>query len=463
MFSSFSGSFKFGRRRVAAATPAALVLGLDANTYSGSGAWLDSTANDNDATIVQSPTYSSLQAGYFTFDGGTASPPGSVDSFSVADSASLHPSSGISIIMWIYISVIPNADPNLLFTKRTTTGDGLVGFYNQTLYRFRIGTSGTGTGNSLDWTTSPTVGAWQQIVVTVGAAGGKIYKDGILVRNDTNYVGNFANISTTESLLIGDCKPLSSGVNGFRGRMSIFQVYNGVLTADEVVTEFNKYRARYGLEAIGVAATDQQLYLIPGAYSGSGTSWTDNSPNAYTTTLVGSPTFNTTYFNFPNTSARYIDTNQSISSESFSVGIWFRTSATGIKMTLCKETTGGWPWNYRIWFNGGQIVGDIANGAGSSESITSPLTTYNNGAWHLVMFTRDSSNLRLYVNGVEVANSAASLATVSNSQEVWIGRSAFAGAYQWVGDLGEAFIYSRVLTASEILANYNATKPAYGL
>lgn len=50
MLSSFTGVSKFGRRRVAAATPAALVLGLDANTYSGSGAWLDSTANDNDAT-----------------------------------------------------------------------------------------------------------------------------------------------------------------------------------------------------------------------------------------------------------------------------------------------------------------------------------------------------------------------------------------------------------------------------
>lgn len=206
-----------------------------------------------------------------------------------------------------------------------------------------------------------------------------------------------------------------------------------------------------------------QLYLRPTEYSGSGTSWTDSSVNTYTTTLVGAPTYNTTYFNFPNTSARYIDTNQSLASETFSVGLWFRTNAAGIKMTICKETTVGWPWNYRIWLNGGAIAADTADNTGAYESIGSPLSTYNNGAWYLVMFTRNASNLRLYVNGSEVANGSASLATISNSQEVWIGRSAFSGAYQWVGDLGETFIYNRVLTATEILRNYKATKGTYGL
>lgn len=210
-----------------------------------------------------------------------------------------------------------------------------------------------------------------------------------------------------------------------------------------------------------------QLYLNAAdtaSYPGSGTTWTDLSPNAYATTLVGSPTFNSTYFNFPNTSARYVDTNQSLASDSFSVGGWFRTSAAGVKMTLCKETTAGWPWNYRIWYNGGQINGDIANASAASESISSPLTNYNNNIWHLVMFTRDSSRLRLYVNGVEVNNVAATLVgSIANSQELWIGRSAYAGAYQWVGDIGQVFVYNRVLSATEILYNYNVTKATYGI
>ena len=89
--------------------------------------------------------------------------------------------------------------------------------------------------------------------------------------------------------------------------------------------------------APGIVTLSLQLYLNaadPASYPGTGTTWTDLSPNAYSTTLVGAPTFNSTYFNFPNTTARYVDTNQSLAYEEFSVGLWFRTSAAGVKMTL---------------------------------------------------------------------------------------------------------------------------------
>lgn len=218
-----------------------------------------------------------------------------------------------------------------------------------------------------------------------------------------------------------------------------------------------------------VVTNGLQLYLRPYIYPGSGTSWTDSSVNAYTVTLNGAPTYHSTYFTFDGTT-EYYDTNQSLSSETFSVGAWFKTSASGIKMIICKETTAGWPWNYRIWLNGGQIVGDIAQNASSNRSIGSPLTSYNNGQWYYVMYTRSSTTQYLYVNGAEVTTAAGSFAsgTISNAQEVWFGRSAFTGgsptgSYQYTGDLGECFVYNRVLTADEILQNYRATKSTYGV
>lgn len=224
----------------------------------------------------------------------------------------------------------------------------------------------------------------------------------------------------------------------------------------------------FGRRKVGVldiVQTNLQLYLNAAdsaSYPGSGTTWTDLSPNGYTTTLQGTPTFNTTYFTFNATD--YIDTNQSLASEDFSVGAWFRTSSAGIKMIISKETNGGWPWNYRIWLNGGQIIGDIATSGGSSNSVASALSNYNNGSWYYVMFTRDSSKLRLYVNGSEVNNTNATLSSITNSQEVWFGLSAYlGGSYQWNGDLSRMFVYNRTLTASEILQNYNATKATYGL
>lgn len=220
-----------------------------------------------------------------------------------------------------------------------------------------------------------------------------------------------------------------------------------------------------------IVRSDLQLYLDPGEYSGSGTSWTDSSTNAYTVTLNGAPAYNTTYFTFDGTT-EYFDTNQSLSSEEFSVGAWFRTSAAGIKMIISKETAAGWPWNYRIWMNGGQIVGDIAQSGASSRSIGSVLTNYNNGSWYYAMYIRDSSTQYLFVNGTQVSTAVGTFAsgTISNSQEVWFGKSAFIaggsnpqGSYQYIGDLGECFVYNRALTSAEILQNYNATKAHYGL
>ena len=226
-----------------------LVLDLDANTYSGSGDWLDTSGYNNNAVAVQTPTYSALQSGYWTLDGGqyVTSGTGQVDSFNIADSASLDSMTSLSVIMWFYIASIPNADPNLLFSKRTTTSNGIVGFYTQTVFRFRIGTSGTGSGLSLDYTTSPSTAVWQQLAITVGASGSKVYKNGSQVVDDTNYVGNFSNINTSAALLLGDVNPASSGPNGFNGRISMVKMYNSILSSTDVLSDFNTYKSRYGL------------------------------------------------------------------------------------------------------------------------------------------------------------------------------------------------------------------------
>ena len=217
--------------------------------------------------------------------------------------------------------------------------------------------------------------------------------------------------------------------------------------------------------ALGVVTRGLSLYLNAAnssSYPGSGTTWTDLSPNGYSTTLVGAPAFNTTYFTFDGTS-EYVDTNQSLSSETFSVGAWFRTTASGIKMILSKETSAGNPWNYRVWLNGGTIVADMSQ-VTTQASLSSSLSSYNNGSWYYVMFTRNDSNWYMYVNGTQVATRSDPYSgSTTNAQEVWIGRSAYTAGYQFSGDIGQVFIYNVVLTSSEILQNYDATRATYGL
>lgn len=448
MFSSFTGSFQFGRRRKITLPSAVLALHLDAaGGYTG-GTWQDLTANTNDATLVGTPRFVPGSGAYFDLV------PADGDYFTIADQTVLDSMSEISVLMWINIDAINAAGPNMLYSKRGTTSDGYVGFFTTTGWTFRFG---TGTGTGLTYGTAPTTGVWQQVVVTIGAAGSKMYINDTEVASSA-YTGTSANVNTAADLDLFEVNPRpQTGPVKMNGKVGVFKIYNGVLTSAEVQAEYNTYKDRF------IVTNGLQLYLQPGAYTGSGTTWADSSDNTYTVDLVGAPAYNTDYFTFDGTT-EYIDTNQSLASEEFSVGGWFRTSAAGIKMTVCKETAAGWPWNYRIYYNGGQIVGDIAQSGAANQAIASPLTNYNDGSWYLVMFTRDSSTMKLYVNGTEVNSISNTLVgSISNSQELWIGRSAYAGAYQWVGDFGETFIYNRVLSSTEILQNYNATKATYGL
>ncbi len=213
-----------------------------------------------------------------------------------------------------------------------------------------------------------------------------------------------------------------------------------------------------------------QLYLDAGnqgSYPGSGTSWYDLSPNGIdTAVLVNGAGFTQSSGGqiVLDSTDDYVDTNQSLASETFTVGAWFKTNAAGIKMVISKETNAGNPWNYRIWLNGGQIVADMSQ-VTTQASLTSPLSNYNNGNWFYTMFTRNDSVWYLYVNGQEVNTRLDPFTgSVTNLQEVWIGRSAYlSGSYQFPGGIGEIQIYNRVLTSDEILWNFNMTRSRYGV
>jgi hypothetical protein len=275
----------------------------------------------------------------------------------------------------------------------------------------------------------------------------------------TAYVGFFRTDGKTENKFV----ELASAIAG--------QTFSGSTSAINWLDANGYYTTFSGG---GIVTRNLQLYLNAGdsdSYPGTGTTWTDLSPNAYQTTLINGVGYSSSdggTLTFAGT--QYVDTNQSITAQSFSVSAWFKTNAVGIKMIISKETTAGWPWNYRIWMNGGQLVGDIAQSGGVSTAINSPSSSYNNNVWYNVMFTRNDSTLRLYVNGIEIANSPDTLTgSIANSQEVWIARSAYtgggaspSGSYQFIGNISEIMVYNDVLTDSEVLQNFDATKTRFG-
>lgn len=223
-----------------------------------------------------------------------------------------------------------------------------------------------------------------------------------------------------------------------------------------------------------------QLWLEPdlyASYPGSGTSAYDLSPNRYTTTLVNGVTYSTARapsFGFNGaTNYRYINTGQYLSSETFTLSSWFKSSTTALfQMLFSKETTAGTPWNYRLFLNQttGYVTGDIAITGPNSTNVTNS-TNLCNGVWHNAVFVRSVAldTLYLYVDGV-LATSATDTTTgaMSNNQNVWIGLSAFTGAsptgsYPVNGQIGQSLIYNTALTAAQVAQNFRAMRGVYGV
>ncbi len=216
---------------------ATVVLFLDAGVYV-SGNWDDQSGNGNNATLQGTPSWNSSSGGYFDLV------PAEGDYFSVVDAASLDSMTEISIEMWIYINTINASGPNMLFSKRSTTSDGYVGFFNTTSWTFRFG---TGTGTGLTYSSAPNTGVWQQIVATMGSSGSKFYINGSEVVSSI-YTGNSANINTAADLDLFEVNPRpQTGPVKMDGRVAIVRLYNGILSDTNVLDNFNASKTRFGL------------------------------------------------------------------------------------------------------------------------------------------------------------------------------------------------------------------------
>ena len=87
-----------------------------------------------------------------------------------------------------------------------------------------------------------------------------------------------------------------------------------------------------------------------------------------------------------------------------------------------------------------------------------------NNTWSHLVGTYDGSTSRAYVNGVEIANWAQTGTIPSTTYYLGTyGQGLTDGIHNFNGDIGVARIYSRGLTASEVLQNYNAGRKRFGI
>ena len=203
----------------------------DKNSYSGSGtSWFDLSGNKNTGTLVNAPTFSSLKSGSFAFNGTTQY----VDCGNASD---LQITVG-SISCWILANSDATANYRGIITKQNAWG---IFMYNNLLVLYDW-------GSTLQRATSSTIGGdglWHHVCLTFTETSGTPSNNAIVYLNSNPVLTTTVkNLNQTVQFCIG-----SGGVASqyFTGSISNCSIYNRVLSAAEVLVNFNAQRKRFGV------------------------------------------------------------------------------------------------------------------------------------------------------------------------------------------------------------------------
>lgn len=209
-----------------------LVLALDAadrNSYaSGSLVWNDVSGNGNSGSLINGPTFNSGSGGSIVFDG--------IDDYiNCGTSNTLNLSADFTISSWIKVSYG-------VIVQRYFYGGSYPG------YEISVGRSTTGKvdfftggtwynniGNSINNSN------WINMVFTVSGTSATYYQN--LSQSLFTVVASTSNLNDT--FYIGTTEGTTSYL---LGNLSILQIYNKALSAQEVLQNYNAQKSRFGLK-----------------------------------------------------------------------------------------------------------------------------------------------------------------------------------------------------------------------
>lgn len=204
------------------------------------------------------------------------------------------------------------------------------------------------------------------------------------------------------------------------------------------------------------------------SYPGSGTAWNDLSSSKSVYTLNNGPSFdsgNGGTFDFDG-----VDDYASTSSAPLSAG----ATAYSIEAVFKADSTG----TQVIWEQGStaQIAGKrvcmilLSTGTGGFNGQNADFQTsvnYSINTWYNWLITVDTSlssnKIKIYVNGVLSAQGNPSATLNAGADGARVGNKLSNSTEDFDGNIALVRAYNRVLTAAEVLQNFNAQKSRFGL
>ena len=337
--------------------------------------------------------------------------------------------------------------------------------------------SGGNTVSHQPSTTSVIRHAWNHVVWTFDGAYIRWYLNGVLDKTSSTTF-------TIGTISVGSYIGIGAESNSTYGRMldgyvAGCKIYGKALSASEVSQNYESSKTEFS-NLPNITTTNLHFYLdadIYSSYIGSGTTWSDLSGNGYNGTLTSSPTFISTepknfYFN-GNYALLPTNTANGYNGDALTVEVWVRHNTFGGVGTgrsyvsnwtsfnvnnqrgfiLRTYDTQTYPSFWWCW-GGGNYYAE-----GPSSYVMQVGQIY-----HIVATYEKNVAMKIYINGNlehTTTNYTSNTILFDTSNGTHIGYSPINTSYM-DGNIYLARVYNRVLSAENVLQNYNATKFKFG-
>jgi len=254
-------------------------------------------------------------------------------------------------------------------------------------------------------------------------------------------------------------RPSSSaaGYTRFNSTLNTVEIYNGSIWIASGITNYNKLR----------------MYMDPAqpsSYSGSGPSMVDLINPGVLGWLQNSPTYSSNNggyitYNGSNQGIRLPGNNLSLNS--MTISSWnISTNYSQNGFMFEKTTNGSVNTQYSLFYNSENTIYYRTVGP-SVQDLTATTSSVGVVAnqWNNIVATFDGVYKKIYVNGKQIAQSAALTGTVTanNTGDAFIGCYGNVAGYFFNGSISATFVANVALSATEVRNHFNALRWRYSI
>ena len=443
------------------------IIDLSTNNYS---------ALLGNGTTANMPLFDVYNKGALKFDGS--------NDYITTGVSSIVPTStaAYTVSVWCYRNTNNSSYKELLaqWTNANSGNSFYFGFENSNV-RF------TDNWNPVTVAGAGNTNVWMNLVGVYTVSNAYIYLNGVLAATK----GSGFTYTGTGPLVIGRQGELNGEY--FDGNIGNILVYQKALSAAEVAQNYEAQKSKFANTIVQQGLVLNVDAGNPYSYAGAGTTWYDVSGTVNDFAIVSSPTYSvdqfilngtTQYFSLSAASGFFISSTNNLYADvgyAWTISAWFKfpVSPTSVR----DATINGGNCSYCIFGNSGGIGGAetialfisgisgttagfhpyycVVGVRGSKTQLST--ASVNTNTWNNAVVTWNGSVGRGYFNGVDIG----ALNIGANGMQIssyTIGATAGgASSHLFEGSISQTFVYSRAISAAEVLQNYNATKGRFGL